>query len=279
MKRFIKIFLLLVVVSSAGTAQNLKGLKVLLFTKNGKGYVHDNIPAAKHCFDSLSRKFGFDLIINDDPAVFHRDFLNKIGLIVFASTNNAVFDTDDQRLAFRQFIEAGGLFLGIHSVLGTERNWTWFKQMLGGTFAWHPRFQPYQVVNLRPDHESVKHLPQVWQRQDECYFIKEMYPGPHALMAADINSLAMDPADTARIRLHKGTFGRFYPSVWEHRYDGGLAWITALGHSATDYLEPVFVSHLMKAIIYLKANKKKLDFSKAYATRYDDEIRYQGIKK
>lgn len=273
MKILIQFILLLSLGCSSLTAQNLKGLKVLLFTKNGRGYVHDNIPAAKHCFDSLSRNTGFELIINDDPSLFNRDFLKTIGLIVFASTNNTVFDTDTQRLAFRQFIEAGGVFLGIHSVLGTERNWTWFKQLLGGTFAWHPRFQPYQVVNLRPDHESVKHLPQVWHRQDECYFMKEMYPGPQALMAADINSLAMDPADTARIRLHKGTFGRFYPSVWEHRYDGGLAWITALGHSVTDYSEPVFVSHLMKAIIYLKANKKKLDFSKAYATRYDDEIR------
>jgi hypothetical protein len=69
-------------------------------------------------------------------------------LLLFPSTNNDVFDTDAQRLAFRRYIEAGGGFVGLHSVLGTERNWKWFKHMLGGTFSWHAKFQPFSVRSL-----------------------------------------------------------------------------------------------------------------------------------
>lgn len=272
MIRLIQIILLLALGSDLSLAQNLSGLKVLLFTKNGKGYVHDNIPAAKRCFDSLAKKLGFELTINDDAAVFNRTTLSKTDVIVFASTNNTVFDTDDQRLAFRQYIEAGGLFLGIHSVLGTERNWTWFKQFLGGSFSWHPKFQPYQVVNIRKDHPSVNQLPLVWNRKDECYFMKELYPGPNTLMVADLSTLEIDPSDSTRLKINKGTFERYYPSVWEHHFDGGLSWITAMGHAITDYSDPEFVGHLRQALVYLKSKRKKLDFTKAYARQYDEPL-------
>lgn len=274
MKKINLLFAILILFVYPIQTQSLAGFKVLLFTKNGKGYVHDNIPAAKHCFDSLSHKHGFVLKINDSSFVFNREYLSKIDLIIFASTNNNVFDTDEQRLAFRHFIEAGGLFLGIHSVLGTERTWTWFKQFLGGSFSWHPKFQPFQVINIRKDHPSVKNLPAIWNRKDECYFMKELYPGPLTLMAADLTTLAIETSDSIRLASNKGTFNKYYPSVWEHRYDGGLAWITALGHALTDYSEPQFVGHLFQGMLYLKTQKRKLDYTKAYAKSFDDPLNY-----
>ncbi|HNR07787.1 MAG TPA: ThuA domain-containing protein [Saprospiraceae bacterium] len=264
--------LFLLFLFSPGIAQDLSGLRVLLYTKNGKGYVHDNIPQAIRCFDSLARKHRFQLKATEDPGVFTAEELTKTDLVVFASTNNEVFETNAQRLAFRQYIEAGGLFLGIHSVLGTERNWTWFKQFLGGTFAWHPRFQPFEVLNIRPDHPSVKAIPVKWVRKDECYFMKELYPGPEVLLVADLQSLKLDSAETVRFELNKGGFARYYPSVWQHRFDGGLAWITALGHDKSDYSNPEFVGHLTQAMGYMKKQRRKLDFSRAYAKTHDEPL-------
>lgn len=260
-------------VLTPGFTQNLSGIKVLLYTKNGKGYVHDNIPHAIRCFDSLARKHRFQLKASEDPGVFNASELLKTDLVIFASTNNDVFETNAQRLAFRHYIEAGGLFLGIHSVLGTERNWTWFKQFLGGSFAWHPRFQPFEVLNIRRDHPSVKEIPVKWVRKDECYFMKELYPGPEVLLVADMQSLKLDSAEAIRFERNKGSFARYYPSVWQHRFDGGLAWITALGHDKSDYSNPEFVGHLTQAMEYLKKQKKKRDFSQAYAKTHDEPLR------
>ncbi|MDR3061818.1 MAG: ThuA domain-containing protein, partial [Dysgonamonadaceae bacterium] len=36
----------------------LKGKRILLFTKNGKGYIHENIPASIDMFFKLSKKEG-----------------------------------------------------------------------------------------------------------------------------------------------------------------------------------------------------------------------------
>src|SRR5690606_37323026 len=108
---------------------SLKGKHVLVYTKNGKGFVHDNIPSAVASLQKLAREQGFRVDVSDEPTVFVEENLKKYSLIVFPSTNNDVFDTDAQRLVFRRYIQAGGGFVGIHSVTGTERNWKWFKQL------------------------------------------------------------------------------------------------------------------------------------------------------
>ncbi|MDQ6815145.1 MAG: ThuA domain-containing protein, partial [Bacteroidota bacterium] len=117
-----------------------KNVKVLVYTKNGPGYVHDNIASAVNCIQKLGKQYGFKVDTSRDATVMTENNLKQYAVLIFPSTNNNVFDTDRQRLAFRHYIEAGGGFVGIHSVTGTERNWKWFKMMLGGTFAWHAKF-------------------------------------------------------------------------------------------------------------------------------------------
>src|SRR3546814_13423510 len=67
-------------------------------------------------------------------------------------------DTDAQRVALMRYIQAGGGFVGIHSASGTERKWKWFKQLLGATFYWHDKYQPFTVNIIDAKHPSVAHL-------------------------------------------------------------------------------------------------------------------------
>ena len=275
MRSFITTFLLCLAVSIAsGQKENVKWkkVKVLVYTKNGKGYVHENIPSAVICIQKLARQYGFKTDVSDDAAVFSEENLKQYSLLIFTSTNNDVFDTDAQRLAFRRFIEAGGGFVGIHSVVGTERNWPWFKMMLGGTFAWHPKFQKYKIQVIDPDHPSVAGLPKVWEKEDECYFQKEMYPGIRTLMAHDVSSL--DQTEKEKIAIHAGTFSSLYPAVWHQQYDGGNIWITALGHDKKDYEDTLYVQHIFQGIKFVAGKSKRKDYSKAYSNHRDDAIRY-----
>jgi len=253
---------------------NWKKVTVLVYTKNGKGYIHDNIPAAMSCIQKLGKQYGFKVDTSADASIMTEENLKKYTLLVFASTNNDVFDTDGQRLAFRRYIEAGGGFVGIHSVTGTERNWKWFKMMLGGTFAWHAKFQKYAVKVIDPSHPSMQGLPKIWVKEDECYFEKELYPGTKAVLAHDIRSLdTSDLKERDLILKHAGTYSEFYPAAWIHDFDGGHAWITVLGHDKKDYSDSVFVQHLFQGIRYMASTVKKLDYSKAYADSRDAPIR------
>ena len=254
---------------------NLKKVKVLVYTKNGKGYVHDNIPSAVASIQKMGKENSFKVDTSADPSVMTEENLKQYTMLIFPSTNNDVFETDAQRLAFRRYIEAGGGFVGIHSVTGTERNWKWFKTMMGGTFAWHAKFQKFKVKIIDPSHPSMKGLPKEWEKEDEFYFAKELYPGTKTILAIDITSLnATDTIQRNLILKNAGTFNELYPATWTHDFDGGYTWFTTLGHHKKDYSDPMYVQHLFQGIRYVASRVKKLDFSKAYADTRDTPVRY-----
>jgi type 1 glutamine amidotransferase len=252
----------------------LKNIKVLVYTKNGKGYVHDNIAASVKCIQKLGDENSFKVDVSDDPAIYTDQNLKQYTLLIFTSTNNDVFDTDAQRLAFRRYMEAGGGFIGIHSAMGTERNWTWFKQMLGGTFAWHPPHQKYTVRVIDPSHPTVAGLPLVSERElgDECYFTKEFYPGIKVTMVHDLSTL--NPRDSVNIKKFNGSFGTLFPAEWYQTFDGGSVWITTLGHDKEYYQLPAFTDHILKGIEFIAVQSKNKDYTKAYADSRNTPVRY-----
>ena len=254
---------------------NWKKINVLVYTKNGKGYVHDNIPSAVNCIQQLGKQYGFTVDTSSNPAVMTENNLKQYTLLLFPSTNNDVFDTDQQRLAFRRYIEAGGGFVGVHSVTGTERNWKWFKMMLGGTFSWHAKFQKFSIKMIEPSHASMQGLPKVWEKEDECYFAKELYPGPQVLMAHDITTLnTTDSVQKNNIIKNAGGYVELYPAVWSYNFDGGHTWCTVLGHDKKDYSDPVYVQHLLQGLRFVAGQVKNIDFKKAYADSRDTPVRY-----
>ncbi|MDX2046468.1 MAG: ThuA domain-containing protein [Chitinophagaceae bacterium] len=250
---------------------NLKSSLVLVYTKNGKGYVHDNIASAVACIQQLGAANNFKVDTSGDAAVFTEANLKKYTLLVFASTNNDVFDTDEQRVAFRRYIEAGGGFVGVHSVTGTERNWKWFKMMIGETFSWHAKFQKFSIKKIDPAHPSMKNVPAVWERDDECYFGKELYPGMKVLMVHVLESLQKEQADL--IARHKDPFEDYYPAVWYQHFEGGNIWITTLGHSKESYSDPVYKNHLLQGIKYIAGLYKGINYTNAHAKTKDDTLK------
>jgi uncharacterized protein len=256
----------------AGDGVAWKKVKVLVYTKNGKGYVHDNIPSAVACIRRLGQQLGFKVEVSDQPSVFTESHIKQYTALIFLSTNNDVFDTDEQRLVFRRYIEAGGGLVGLHSVIGTERNWKWFKMMLGGTFVWHPKFQPYSVRVIAPNHPSTKGLPKVWQKSDECYFMKELYPGPEVLLAQDLTTLSQNEGE--KIKAHAAPFTELYPAAWYHNFDGGHVWISALGHDKRDYEDPIFVQHFRQGLAFIAGKASRINYQNAYAGTRDEPLRY-----
>ncbi|HEX7691788.1 MAG TPA: ThuA domain-containing protein [Sediminibacterium sp.] len=252
----------------------LKGSRVLVYTKNGKGYVHDNIPSAVAAIKELGKQNGFAVDVADTSLVFTEDNLKKYNMLIFTSTNNDVFATDEQRVAFRRYIEAGGGFVGVHSVTGTERNWHWFKMMIGETFTWHARYQRFTVKKIDPTHPSMQGVPDEWSREDECYFGKELYPGIRVLMAHDLKTLNM--SDTAQAKLlqkNQGPFSDYFPAVWWQPFEGGNIWITTLGHNKDSYQEPVYRNHLLQGITFIASRFKGINYANAHATTKDDPLK------
>jgi type 1 glutamine amidotransferase len=242
-------------------AEKLKGKKVLVFTKNGKGYVHENIPASITAIQKLAVEFNFAADTTTNPAMFTDDILRKYDVIIFSNTNNDVFDTEEQKVAFMRYIQAGGGFMGIHSASGTERNWKWFKLMMGATFLRHPPFQSLTIHILDTTYPATKDLPASWETKDECYYFKEFNPSIKVLAFTDLSKVK--EADEKNSK--PDVFGNRYPCIWCQDFDGGKVWYTALGHNKEDYSDPLYLAHIIEGLKWV-ANKPKPDYKKARAT-------------
>jgi type 1 glutamine amidotransferase len=225
--------------------------KVLIYTKNGKGYVHDNIAASVAALKKICDEQKWVYKISDDPTVFTSENLQTFDALIFSNTNNEIFDIEDQRNAFQKYIQKGGGFVGIHSSTGSERNWPWFWAMEGGKFLRHPPLQAFDIKRIDSTNLSTRHLPAIWKWEDECYFINNLNPDIHILLAVDLNTVTDD-----KMAEYPGeVFGTMFPLAWCHRFDGGWEWYTALGHKPEHYKDKNFIEHLKGGILWVLAKK------------------------
>jgi type 1 glutamine amidotransferase len=118
----------------------------------------------------------------------------------------------------------------------------------------------------------VTGLPKVWEKEDECYFQKEMYPGIRTIMAHDLSTLA--DTEKEKIIMSAGSFSTLYPAVWYQQFDGGTIWISALGHDKKDYQDPIYIQHIFQGMKFVASQLKPKDYKKAYAKSKDDAVRY-----
>ena len=219
--------------------------RVLVYTKNGEGYVHENIPYTIKAIKKLGEENGFLVDASDDPTVFTDENIAQYDALIFSNTNNQTFDTQEQRDVFVRYIQSGGAFVGIHSACGSERDWDWFSQVLGGRFHRHPPRQDFDVKVLDKQHPSTNFLPDVWKiKDDECYYMKHLNPAVNVLLAADLTTVEDEKKD----EYPGNIFGESFPLAWHHSFDGGRQWYTALGHKPEHYSDPTFLRHLLGGI-------------------------------
>ncbi len=276
MKRFAAVLIAALVLGALGVRSgpeasgpqpepvNWAKARLLVYTKNGKGYVHDNIPGSIEAIKALAAEHKFSVDASDDPAVFTDDNLKKYSALVFSNTNNVIFDTDAQRVALMRYVQAGGGFVAIHSASGSEREWKWFAGLLGGAFSRHAPIQKFGVLILDRTHPSVAHLPARWERDDECYYLVRMNVNMRVLAVNDLSTIQDQKGEKPT------TFGDVFPSVWHQDFDGGRQWYTSLGHRKEDYLTPEFRRHILGGIRSVVRNAP-LDYKRAYATSPTDE--------
>jgi type 1 glutamine amidotransferase len=218
--------------------------KILIYTKNGKGYVHENIAASLEALKKLAADNKFVAESSDQPSVFTAQNLKQYKCIIFSNTNNEGFDTEEQKQAFVDYIHAGGGFVGIHSASGSERQWPWFWAMLGGKFVRHPPLQKFTIKVIDKQHSSTKFLGDTWEWEDECYYTNQLNPDIKILLAVDLNTIT----DEKKGEYPGAVFGTTFPLAWYHEFEGGRQFYTSLGHKAEYYKDEKYLRHLWGGI-------------------------------
>ena len=227
------IFPALFLISISLTAQQ-KQPSVLIFSKTN-GYRHQSIPVGIAAIKKLGEANKFTVDATEDSLAFTDANLSKYTAVIFLSPTMNVLGDAEQK-AFENYIHKGGGFVGIHAATDCEYDWPWYVKMVGASFLSHPQQQVAKIIVKDKNDLSTKHLPAVWERKDEWYNFKNMNPDVHVLLAIDESSYT------------GGKNGDNHPMAWCHKYDGGRAFYTELGHTDESFSDPLYLQHLLGGI-------------------------------
>jgi type 1 glutamine amidotransferase len=237
MTKIIRLLTLLALVVISFSYSSPKKIKsVLVFSKTA-GFRHASIAEGKTALLLLGQANNFSVDTTEDATWFTDNKLKKYSAVVFLNTTGDVLNTDQQK-AFEKYIQSGKGFAGIHSAADTEYDWAWFAKLVGANFESHPNPQKAKLNVIDKTHLATAHLPAIWERTDEWYNFKNINPSTKVIMTIDENSY------------EGGKNGSNHPMAWYHKYDGGKAFYTALGHTSESYWEPLFLQHLLGGIKY-----------------------------
>ena len=180
-----------------------------------------------------------------------RDTMWKHGRAV--STSVAVDTTtngqlDAAKTALRQYIRAGGGFVGIHNAFGTEYNWPYYEGLLGNANYYDHGANQTGVAHVVGSDSSTAGLPASFTTVDEWYNLMPYPTKVKFVLRLDASTLPNQGGT------HPG-HGNFHPVSWCQYYDGGRSWVTTLGHDRRHFQDgsgfpgqESFKSHVVNGI-------------------------------
>ncbi len=198
-------------------------------------YVHE----ANKWFAEMAKKHHFSYDSTNNWQNLNADFLSKYQVVLFLDTRP---ETPEQRIAFQQYMENGGAWMGFHFAgfaLNNStypQNWDWYhEQFLGSgeykSNTWRPTSAILKVEDSK--HPIAKHLPKSFaSAPNEWYrWANDLRKNPsiEVLLSIHPNSFPLGTGPKAHEIWHSGD----YPVVWTNKKYKML--YVNMGHNDIDY--------------------------------------------
>jgi type 1 glutamine amidotransferase len=232
---------------------------VLIFSKTNGFRDEPAIQASNAALAAIATMRGWPSFVTENGAVMNAAQLAKFKLVVWSNASGDVL-TEEQRAAFKTWVEQGGAYLGIHGAGGDPvvstghtslADWKWYVDTLvGAQFVVHSSIMPGDIHIEDAKSPITKGLPAVWHRSEEWYAFEKSSrntPGFHILATVDEKSYTPGRA----------TMPEDHPLVWWHCVEKGRSVYSALGHAAIFYSEPLMIHLLDNAMGWLIAESSK----------------------
>ena len=230
--------LLLLLMTISGFAQPKFRTIAFYTAKNDLAHV-SFVEEANIWFSQIARENNFSYEATADWNKLNSENLKSYQVVLFLDTRP---ELPEQRLAFENYIKAGGGFLGFHfSAFALDgstfpNDWPWYQNdFLGcGPYSgntWRPTSAVLKVE--KKDHPALKNVPSVFNSQPNEWYKWEkdlrLNPDIDILLAIDPKSFPLGTGP----KLHEIWNEGFYPVFWTNkRYK--MAYCN-MGHNDMDY--------------------------------------------
>jgi uncharacterized protein len=211
---------------------------VLVFSKTNAFRHEEAIPPGKALFAQIARDNGWGHFETENGAVFRPDLLARFDVVVFNNTSGDVFSAA-QQAAFRQWLEAGGGYVGLHAAGdSSHKEWGWYTgSLIGALFTQHtmsPQFQTASVTVEDKAHPVTAGLPQTWRRIEEWYSFEKSPRAKGAGVLLTVDESTYNPVGMFGKDLRMGD----HPAAWKRCMGKGRVFYTVFGHRAEAFAEP-----------------------------------------
>lgn len=232
-------------------------VRVLVFSKTNSFRHTEGIAAAHALFDRIAERRNWAVYHSENSALFDADLLDRFDVVVFASASGN-FASDEQDLAFQEWLETGGGWVGIHAAGdGSHAAWTWYANtLISGEYLGHilgPQTQQARVVVEARDHPVTRGLPTEFQHEEEWYSWDRgaREAGFDVLLTVDESSYepwirGMGQEKDIRMTDH--------PIVWSRCVGSGRALYSAMGHWGAAYETDYYARLLENAAEWASGN-------------------------
>ena len=224
--------------------------RLLLFEKM-TGFRDDpGVNAAHAAFVAMAARKGWALVSTDKAGAMTPGSLKRFDAVIWNNVSGDVL-TLSQRRAFRDYVERGGGFVGVHGSAGDPIYfWDWYADtLIGARFAGHPTVKQFQDARIAVDdatHPVAQGLPAEWTMKDEWYSFHSNPRAAGAHVIATLDEKTYDPAGWPGQNLHMGD----HPIAWTNCIGRGRMFYSAIGHLPGSYAEPHVVALMEQGVAY-----------------------------
>ena len=214
---------------------------VLVYSKTN-GFRHDEaIDYGGQVIEEIAERRGWSVFRTENGAVFNPKDLSRFDVAVWHNASGDTLDADQKR-AFRNWLEAGGGYVGTHAAGDSSHSWPFYvDQIIGAKYIGHPmgpQFQDATVVVEDHGHPASRHLPERFVQNDEWYSFEASPRAPDVHVLARIDEDRYQPEMQLLWIDQDLRMGADHPIIWWRCVDRGRALYAALGHTAEVYESP-----------------------------------------
>lgn len=233
--------------SAAGSAGAIR----VWYCTQSKGFKHDVLPFSREVMTALDAQFDWlSVTLADDASALTRDKLKSVDVVMLFTTGDIPLDV----AMLKEWIDAGGGLVGVHSATDTLASNPAYVALIGGSFDGHPWTKNVTLVANDRDapmtrmwtlltevarEATPKHGEALtFDADDEIYQFKSLAKDIHPLFS-------LHAVDDKGPSLEKG---RAYPTAWTRAQGQGRVFYTALGHKKEMWKDQHFAESLLEGI-------------------------------
>lgn len=234
------------IVATAAPAQAHDGAHVLIFTKTTQFRHTDAIDKGTPLITAALEAEDMVVTHTEDSTVFNDQALAEYDAVIMFQTSGDPWNAD-QKAALERYQQAGGGIVAIHNATDMRGNYAWWDELVGSLMPGHAATgtDPGQPGTVRIEdhtHPSTEHFEaDRWNRSDEWYNFSNNVRGTAHVLAS---------MDESTYTAGSNAMGYDHPISWCKPYDGGRAWVTAMGHFGSHFEEPDLMQHIVGGVKY-----------------------------